>query len=174
VLGAVIDNPEVVLRDYDIVFARARCALESMAIGTALVVCGREGMGPMATTHNFDELRQLNFGMRAFRAPVTRQDVARVLDAYNADDAMAVSRRVRSEASLDNSVTQMLATYNAVIEEYRGVVIERREEDLAIARYVAGLPEHLLQIRAKLRKWRVATGDEIPDVVVDDLPLVRR
>ena len=174
VLGAAIDNPEVVLRDYDIVFARGRCALESMAVGAALVVCGREGMGPMATTHNFDELRQLNFGMRAFRVPVTREDVVRVLEAYNADDAMAVSRRVRTEASLDNAVTQMLATYQAVIEEHRGVVIDRREEDLAIARYVAGLPEHLLQITTKLKKWRVATDDEVPDVVIDNLRLVAR
>ena len=68
----------------------------------------------------------------------------------------------------------MLATYEAVIEEYRGVVIDRREEDLAIARYVAGLPEHLLQITTRLKKWRVATDDEVPDVVIDNLRLVAR
>ena len=108
-----------------------------MAVGAALIVCGREGMGPMATTQNFDELRSLNFGMRALRAPVTREDVVRVVETYDAADAMAVSRRLRAQASLDGAVTEMLATYTAVIDEHRATVYDRREEDLAIARFVA-------------------------------------
>lgn len=155
VLGSEsIDNPEIILRDYDLVFARGRCALESMAVGAALIVCGREGMGPMATTQNFDELRSLNFGMRALRAPVTREDVVRVVETYDAADAMAVSRRLRAQASLDGAVTEMLATYTAVIDEHRATVYDRREEDLAIARFVAEVEAQAQRDRERTREVR--------------------
>jgi hypothetical protein len=150
VLGSEpIDNPETVLCNYDVVFARGRCALESMAVGAALIVCGREGMGPMATTHNFDELRALNFGMRALHAPVTRENVVRVLETYDAADAMAVSWRVRNQASLTDAVTDMLRIYTEVIHEHRGAVYDRRREDLAIARFV-----YETATRARIRKLR--------------------
>ncbi len=150
VLGSEpIDNPGIVLRNYDLVFARGRSALESMAIGAALIVCGREGMGPMATTQNFDELRSLNFGMRALRAPVTHEDIVRVFETYDAADAMDVSRRVRNQASLDDAVTEMLGTYTAVIDEHRGAVYDRREEDLAIAHFLSQIAT-----RARIRKLR--------------------
>ena len=163
--GESIDNPEIILRNYDLVFARGRCALESMAVGAALIVCGREGMGPLATTQNFDHLRSLNFGMRALRAPVTREDVVRALEAYDAADAMAVSHRVRTEASLDDAVTRMLATYTAVIDEHRAAVYDRREEDLAIARFVSLLAKHLPQIMTKVKTRQTFQDSEARDAL---------
>ena len=36
--------------DYDLVFAKARCALEAMAVGAAVVLCDTHGLGPMVTS----------------------------------------------------------------------------------------------------------------------------
>lgn len=41
--------PESILGNYDLVFAKARCALEAMAVGTAVILCDTRGLGPMVT-----------------------------------------------------------------------------------------------------------------------------
>jgi glycosyltransferase involved in cell wall biosynthesis len=38
-VGAAVGNPESHLPRYDVVFAKARCALEAIAVGVAVVVC---------------------------------------------------------------------------------------------------------------------------------------
>ena len=60
------------LGQYDIVFAKARCALEALAVGNAVVLCDTVGVGPMVTTGEVDRLRRLNFGVRALREATTR------------------------------------------------------------------------------------------------------
>ncbi len=62
-------SPERILANYDIVFAKARCALESLAVGAAVVLCDSTGVGPMVTASNFEQLRPLNFGIRALCEP---------------------------------------------------------------------------------------------------------
>ena len=42
--GRSTDRPQELLPRYDLVFARGRCALEALAVGTAVVLCG-EGWG---------------------------------------------------------------------------------------------------------------------------------
>src|SRR5262249_8385296 len=59
---AVVSEPEKVLANYDLVFAKARCALEAMAVGSAVVLCDATGLGSIVTPGNFAELRKLNFG----------------------------------------------------------------------------------------------------------------
>src|SRR5215813_6748290 len=43
-------HPELLLGEYDLVFAKARCALESLFVGTAVILCDARGSGPMVTT----------------------------------------------------------------------------------------------------------------------------
>ena len=38
-------NPESLLSNYDLVFAKARCALEALAVGTAVILCDAVGSG---------------------------------------------------------------------------------------------------------------------------------
>src|SRR5262249_39296471 len=48
--GKPIPNPEVFLPLYDLVFAKARCALEALAVGSAVVLCDVAGIGPLVTS----------------------------------------------------------------------------------------------------------------------------
>src|SRR5262249_12358471 len=107
--GRSCPRPGEVLGDYDLVFAKGRCALEAMAVGAAVVLCDVNGCGPLVTAANFDELRRLNFGRRALRNPVHPDVLDGAIASYDPDDALAVCRRVRAEAGLPALVDALLA-----------------------------------------------------------------
>ncbi len=89
--GNLSEQPETLLGNYDIVFARGRCALEALAVGTAVIVCGQQGIGPLVTDKELDSLRRLNFGHRALQFPLEPDAVLRELARYDAADATVVS-----------------------------------------------------------------------------------
>ena len=74
--GTVLTRPQDVLGQYDLVFAKAKAALEAAAVGTSVVLCDAAGVGPMVTTANFAELRPLTTGIRTLRARPTVPAVA--------------------------------------------------------------------------------------------------
>jgi Glycosyltransferase Family 4 len=112
-------QPESVLGDYDVVFAKARCALESLVVGTSVVLCDARGSGPMVTTRDLERLRQLNFGIRTLSQETTPEVLLREIERYDATDAAEVSRRVRASANLSAVIDDAISTYQQVIDEYR-------------------------------------------------------
>ena len=118
-VGTSCSRPGEILGRYDVVFAKARCALEAMAVGSAVILCDISGFGGLVTVSSFDHDRRLNFGRRALREPVTEAHILRELARYNATDSAEVSRRVRREASLDSLLDQMVDLYQEVITEHR-------------------------------------------------------
>ena len=133
-------EPGALLRDYDVVFAKGRSALEALAVGAAVVLCGKYGAGPMVTTSEFDRLRPLNFGFRALRDPVNADVLERQLGRYDAEDAAKVSRLVRASAGRDQTVDQIISLYQDVITENasRGEA-DADEEARAAATYLRWL-----------------------------------
>lgn len=118
-VGNQIAQPEEILAQYDIVFAKAKAAMESMAVGNAVVLCDFGGLGPMVTAENFDELRPMNFGFQALTEPHTTENVLRQIERYDACDARSVRDKLRSCAGLDHAVTELIGTYQQVVDEYR-------------------------------------------------------
>src|SRR5439155_22994865 len=96
--GNPSSSPEALLGAYDLVFAKARAALEALAVGAAVVLCDAAGAGPMVTTAALDRVRALNFGVRTLREPLAPEVIAREIARYDAADAARVSRRIRAEA----------------------------------------------------------------------------
>ena len=92
----VAAEPELVLGQYDLVFAKARCALEALAVGAAVVLCDAAGCGPLVTTVEFERLRRQNFGVRTLQEPTHADTLAREIARYDPHDAAEVSRRVRN------------------------------------------------------------------------------
>lgn len=124
VIGEAGGNPserpdEAVLGQYDLVFAKARCALEAMAVGTAVVLCDTAGAGPMVTTGELDRLQRLNFGRRAFRESLGPEQLTREIARYDAADAAEVTRRIRATAGLAKAVDDLLALYYEVLAEHK-------------------------------------------------------
>lgn len=132
-VGGAVAQPERRLGDYDVVFAKGRCALEALAVGAAVVVCGPGGLGPLVSSDRVDALRTENFGRRAYRLPFDAANVAAQLDRYDAADAAAVGERVRSFAGLDGLTADLVEVYEAVCAEERAAPAPRAAEDAALA-----------------------------------------
>src|SRR6185312_15131601 len=111
-------RPEQILGRYDIVFAKARCALEALTSGTAVIACDAAGLGGMVTPDNYETFRALNFGIRSLRNPITLETIMRELDRYEVAGAREVTRRVRLEADIDPAIEQILHVYQEAIEAH--------------------------------------------------------
>jgi Glycosyltransferase Family 4 len=133
--GTQVADPERLLPHYDIVFAKARCALEAMAVGNAVILCDFLGTGPLVTSENFDRLRVMNFGRSALLNPLRPEYLTTEIHRYDASDAAQVSRRTRTDAGLKTAVHQWITLYEEVVAEWRSERHDPAVEDHAIRRY---------------------------------------
>ena len=117
VSGNPVERPEEILPAYDLVFAKAKAAMEAMAVGAAVVLCDFAGIGPMVTTANFDQLRPMNFGHETLTDPLDAHILAERVRSYDAADATAVRDLIRDKAATDKTIDLMIALYKEVIAE---------------------------------------------------------
>jgi hypothetical protein len=125
------------LGHYDLVFAKAKAAMEAMAVGCAVVLCDQIGLGPMVTAERFDELRAANFGRRSLTSPIKPRHLLSEIDRYDSRDAAEVSRRLRACAGLTETVNSLVALYREVIAEYSAGLQDREAERIATTAYMA-------------------------------------
>lgn len=160
-VGNPCAEPEKLLGSYDIVFAKARAALEALAVGTAVVLCDASGMGSMVTSGELERLRALNFGIRALREPLDAEGLAREIERYDPVDAAEVSRKVRAAAGRDAVLDELIYLYEEVIAEYRsrpGGEDEAHAEGRAAAKYLRGLKSELIAHSAASMRLRERVG----------------
>jgi hypothetical protein len=146
-VGAGVGNPcprpELVLGGYDLVFAKARCALEAMAVGAAVVLCDSTGSGPLVDAAGLDALRRANFEIRTLSQPLDPALLEREIARYDPADAAEVSRRIRAEAGLGPAVEGLVAIYREAIAAQAAAVAEgpadREAEERAAAVYLRWL-----------------------------------
>lgn len=117
-VGNTVAQPEGMLGQYDLVFAKGRCALEALAVGAAVVLCDKVGMGALVTTGELEHMRRLNFGARALRGRLDADALAHEIARYDDADAAEVSRRIRASAGIESAVDEIVALYREVIDEY--------------------------------------------------------
>ena len=138
-VGRPCERPEELLAAYDVVFAKARTALEAAAVGAWVVVYWWRRLGPPVTPSNFERLRLDNFGLRAMTGELTPEEfgrgVAEALARYDPAEAALVSERVRSEAGRDRLVAEFVKIYESAIAEHAAA--PSRDEE-AEARAAAG------------------------------------
>ena len=113
--GDVVPQPEARLPQYDLVFAKARCALEAMAVGAAVILCDAAGSGPMVTTDLVPRLRQWNFGARTLGDRLDADRLAREIQKYDPAQAASVSALIRQDASLDVALDQYQELYREMM-----------------------------------------------------------
>ncbi|MDA8015863.1 MAG: glycosyltransferase [Thermoanaerobaculia bacterium] len=135
-MGSATATPEEELRDYDIVFAKARAAMEALAVGCAVVLCDAAGLGPMVTSADLERLRSLNFGVRLLRYPITVDGVAERLQLYDPDDARAATHWIRENVGLDRAVDKLVQLYDDVLTEHASSSYDQAEQARAVSRYL--------------------------------------
>lgn len=136
-----VDRPEGVMPGYDLVFGKARCAIEAAASGAAVIGCDARGMSGMLTTARLEEMRVLNFGARTLQLPITRENILREIDRYDAADALAVSDRIRASNSADLLAEQFIALYEEILADPVNV---STDDDLsAISKALSKVGHHI-------------------------------
>jgi hypothetical protein len=139
--GNPVDHPEEILPRYDLVFGKARCAIEAAAAGTAVIGCDARGMSGMLTTAGLEQMRLLNFGARTLQLPVTRENLLREIDRYDPADARAVTGRIRASNSADLLAEQFISLYEEILADPMAV---SPEDDLAGLSAALGKTAHHL------------------------------
>lgn len=141
--GASEPDPGRLLARYDVVFAKARSAIEAMAVGTAVVLCAPGRMGTMVSSENFALFRRSNFGIRTLSRPIEVDSLVAELRKYDPADAAAVSQAARDNCELQTAVDQILDLYQRVIDEARSMpLIPSAEAERAAARYLEQSAPH--------------------------------
>ena len=113
--GKAVEHPEKILPQYDLVFAKARCALEALSVGCAVVLIGAGGVGEMVSINRFDHLRAMNFGMGLLHFPLTEEALHAQIERYDSKDAALVTRRIRETCGVDHTVAALEELYAEVI-----------------------------------------------------------
>lgn len=117
--GHPCQHPEKKLGGYDIVFAVGRSALEALATGTAVIVCGEIGVGPMVTTANFRQLRENNFGTATMYSGPDTDAINREIQKYDADDSVELTRELRSLIGISEAIDNLESIYHEAILGFR-------------------------------------------------------
>lgn len=137
--GRPIDRPEGALPQYDLVFAKARCAIEALAAGCAVIVCDGQGLAGLVTTSSLEAMRQLNFGARTLRRTITATDIGAEIDRYDPADAAAVCDGIRQSADIDLLVDQYVDLY----DELCAKPPTGGDEMLVVSRSLSRMATHL-------------------------------
>jgi len=148
--GKSVSDPETLLPVYDLAFAKAKCAIEAMACGLAVIVCDGRGIGGMVRSNDFDRLRRLNFGARCLNTPWSTDALAREIAKYDPADAREVSDHIRATASSDALHEALFAQYEAVIAEHAGRPADWTSESRAAAAFLRRLTERERDHQGKL------------------------
>ncbi len=117
--GNGVENPELVLPDYDLVFAVGRSALEAMACGCAVIPVVPGLAGTLIVPETLDHWSDLNFSPRYFR---TAQHVSpgwlqEQIAGYSAEKNAQTTARIRKDWSLENAGRHYEALYERAVSK---------------------------------------------------------
>ncbi|MBF0496964.1 MAG: glycosyltransferase [Deltaproteobacteria bacterium] len=152
-VGKPVSRPEDILGNYDIVFAKAKAALEAMAVGTAVILCDFSGVGPMVTSAEFDELRPLNFGFQALYSPLQPDLILHQIARYDPQDAARVHTLLRARANLEQAGLGLVDIYREVIEEQKTASPLLCEKRIEINQFWLRLSIWLYKLWALFATW---------------------
>jgi len=114
--GHEVDDLPARLKDYDLVFASARMALEAMAVGCAVIVVDGRGLAGFATSDVLEAWRIRNFGVSVLTRPVTAEAISAEIARYDAADAAVVSDRIREIATLSAYLDRVEVLHREIAE----------------------------------------------------------
>lgn len=148
-VGKQTNIPEKVLGQYDLVFAKAKAAIEAMAVGASVILCDANGLGGIVDMSNVRQLRQLNFGRRALSGKIHIEAILGEIAKYDAGDAENVSQFIRANADIKDAVTNLINVYEKVIDEQQSSQeVERDREYEEIYAFFCSIKPELSHLQS--------------------------
>lgn len=111
---ALCHHPEDLLPQYDLVFAKGRCAREAIATGCAVIACDVYGMGGLVTSDRIDDFMS---GRRFQQQSQDAEQLYREILRYDPTDARRTSELLRETTNANKLFPQLLDLYEDVIAE---------------------------------------------------------
>lgn len=117
-------DPGRVLAGYDLVFGKARCAIEALASGAHVILCAPEGVGPEISPTNFHELRRRNFGRSLLTEPLGSALLERRILGLEWSTTAELTRLIREHNNTDKLAEHMESLLRPIssVEVDRSVV----------------------------------------------------
>jgi len=140
-VGKMAVRPEVLLPQFDLVFASGRSAMEAMAAGCAVLTLNGPVWGELITSENYEHYRDANFTADELipgAAQCTEDLIAR-LRAWDWRNLAPVSRRLRDEQQQKPVRLLMEQLYRSVIAEFDPASIDPRAENAAVLEWLVSL-----------------------------------
>ena len=163
-MNNAVAKPEEIIKDYDIVFAKGRAALEALAVGSAVIVyTGIRFLGSMVRAEDVERLRPLNFGIRAVGDALAPQELelraGHELERYDPADAAKATEWVRAHAGQAAAMHAIAEMCAEVVAEYEHVKdrLDSRSEGAAAASYLERLQTQHTQLRAQQQSMQDST-----------------
>ncbi|MGH7914846.1 MAG: glycosyltransferase [Candidatus Binataceae bacterium] len=115
--GRPCDEPENLLINYDVVFAIGRCAIEAMAVGCTVILCGQAGIGPLVNSRNVKDLRIWNFGWKTLTHRHNPEYICRLVGEYSTDDAEQMRDYIRQNAAMKPAIGALERHYDKILSD---------------------------------------------------------
>ncbi len=162
--GNTVSAPEQVLGNYDLVFAKARAALEALAVGCAVVVVDLRGVAGMVNTGNVEQWRRWNYGRALLDKPHNVDLLAEEIASFDPNDAHECSQFVRTNCSLDRSVAGLVHSYDAILKRWESGEIHC--DPIAELRQAATRLELIGPLRMAKQELELQVQNALPQVSV--------
>jgi len=112
------NKPELILKYYDIVFAKAKAGIEALSTANALIVFDFTGLGGMVTPENVEHFKNFNFGMKLMTKPIKKDLIISELKKYKPNDVEFVSKYIRTTSNFYDKVSEIESMYHKSILEF--------------------------------------------------------
>lgn len=148
-IGRIVDRPEALFAEADLVFATARTALEAAAAGSGVVVCDGRGCAGFLTRAKAQAWLPYNFGAGVLAHPCDVEQVSAAIADWSAAEAAAAAALVHEQRGLEAHLDRLELIYDQMLAEV--LTHDEAGEAAAVGNFIAGWVPHYDQ-RAPWRR----------------------
>jgi hypothetical protein len=109
--GRLIDRPEAVFAETDLVFATGRSALEAAAAGAGVVVCDGRGCAGFLTRANAEAWIPWNLGAGILAFPTDVEHVSAAIAAWSAAEAAQAAALIQAQCGMEALLDRLEGIY---------------------------------------------------------------
>jgi glycosyltransferase involved in cell wall biosynthesis len=133
--GRMVERPEELFAEADLVFATARTALEAAAAGAGVVVCDGRGCAGFLTGARAEAWLPWNLGAGILTRPAEAGAIGEAIAEWSAAEAEAAAALVRRERNLEGLLGRIEAIHAEILGEgHRG---DPAAEAAAVGAFIA-------------------------------------
>ncbi len=119
-----VTEPEAFLRQFDLVFATGRSAIEALCAGCCVIPFRRDTCGPMVLPENYDAQKVINFTVPAGSEPVTGQWLHQELKRHDSRLVEQISETAASDFSITLLSNRLVQIYERAIAAHSAVHVD--------------------------------------------------